>query len=55
VVLGLTQSITSISQIVAPVIAGGLIDRGQLAAWALATGGVAFLGMLASLPGKDGR
>ncbi len=52
VVLGLTQSITSISQIVAPVIAGSLIDREQLGAWALATAGVAFLGMLASLPGK---
>jgi MFS transporter, DHA1 family, tetracycline resistance protein len=52
VVLGLTQSITSISQIVAPVIAGSLIDRGQLGAWALATAGAAFLGMLASLPGK---
>jgi DHA1 family tetracycline resistance protein-like MFS transporter len=52
VVLGLTQSITSISQIVAPVIAGGLIDRGLLGAWALATAGVALLGMLASLPGK---
>jgi DHA1 family tetracycline resistance protein-like MFS transporter len=44
VVLGLTQSITSVSQIVAPVIAGSLIDRGQLGAWALATAGVAFLG-----------
>ncbi len=53
VVLGLTQSITSISQIVAPVIAGALIDRGQLGAWALATGGVAFLGMLASFPRKS--
>jgi DHA1 family tetracycline resistance protein-like MFS transporter len=49
VVLGLTQSVTSISQIVAPVIAGVLIDRGQLNAWALATGGVALLGMLVSL------
>jgi DHA1 family tetracycline resistance protein-like MFS transporter len=52
VVLGLTQSITSISQIIAPVIAGSLIDREQLGAWALATAGVAFLGMLVSLPGK---
>jgi MFS transporter, DHA1 family, tetracycline resistance protein len=52
VVLGLTQSITSVSQIVAPIIAGSLIDRGQLGAWALATAGVAFLGMLASLPGN---
>jgi MFS transporter, DHA1 family, tetracycline resistance protein len=52
VVLGLTQSITSVSQIVAPIIAGSLIDHGQLGAWALATAGVAFLGMLASLPGR---
>ena len=52
VVLGLTQSITSVSQIVAPVIAGALIDRGQLGAWALATGGVAFLGMLISIPAE---
>src|SRR5579863_2746495 len=49
VVLGLTQSITSVSQIVGPVIAGSLIDRGQLAAWALATAGVAFFGMLVGL------
>ena len=49
VVLGLTQSITSISQIVAPIIAGVLIDRGQLNAWALATAGVALLGMVISL------
>jgi MFS family permease len=52
VVLGLTQSITSVSSIVAPIIAGGLIDRGHLGAWALTTAGVAFLGMTISLPGK---
>jgi DHA1 family tetracycline resistance protein-like MFS transporter len=52
VVLGLTQSITSISQIIAPVIAGALIDRHQLGAWALATGGVALLGMFVSLRSK---
>jgi MFS transporter, DHA1 family, tetracycline resistance protein len=52
VVLGLTQSITSISQIIAPVIAGTLIDAGQLGAWALATAAVAFLGMILSLRGK---
>jgi DHA1 family tetracycline resistance protein-like MFS transporter len=52
VVLGLTQSITSVSQVIAPVIAGALIDRGQLSVWALATGGVALLGMFASLPNK---
>lgn len=50
VVLGLTQSITSICQVVAPVIAGALIDARQLAAWALVTGAVAVLGMFASLP-----
>lgn len=49
VVLGLTQSLTSISQIVAPVIAGVLIDRGELNAWTLAMGVVALLGMLVSL------
>jgi MFS family permease len=52
VVLGLTQSITSISQIIAPVIAGALIDRQQLGAWALATGGVALLGMFVSFRSK---
>jgi MFS transporter, DHA1 family, tetracycline resistance protein len=50
VVLGLTQSITSISQIIAPVIAGALIDAHQLGAWALATAGVAFAGMIVSFP-----
>ena len=50
VVLGLTQSITSVCQIIAPLMAGALIDRGQLAIWALATGAVAFLGTLASVP-----
>jgi hypothetical protein len=49
-VLGLTQSLTSVSQIVAPLIAGALIDREWLALWALAIAGVAFGGMLASLP-----
>lgn len=48
VVLGLTQSITSISQVVAPVIAGALIDRSRLAVWALLTGGVALVGMVVS-------
>lgn len=52
VVLGLTQSITSVSQIIAPLIVGALIDRGQLSAWALATGAVALLGMFVSLPAK---
>jgi DHA1 family tetracycline resistance protein-like MFS transporter len=50
VVLGLTQSLTSISQIIAPLIAGALIDREWLALWALGIAGVALCGMLASLP-----
>jgi DHA1 family tetracycline resistance protein-like MFS transporter len=50
VVLGLTQSLTSISQIIAPLIAGALIDREWLVVWALAIAAVALCGMLASLP-----
>jgi DHA1 family tetracycline resistance protein-like MFS transporter len=50
VVLGLTQSLTSISQIVAPLIAGALIQRGWLSAWALGVAGVCFAGLLSSLP-----
>ena len=48
VVLGLTQSLTSIAQIVAPLIAGLLIERDWLAAWALLAGGIAFCGFLLS-------
>lgn len=53
VVLGLTQSITSVCQIVGPVIAGSLIDRGFLSTWALSCGAVAFCGMIAALRYKD--
>jgi MFS family permease len=53
VVLGLTQSITSVCQIIAPLIAGSLMEREHLAVWALAMGGVAFCGMLASRPGSS--
>jgi DHA1 family tetracycline resistance protein-like MFS transporter len=49
VVLGLTQSLTSISQIIAPLIAGALIDRGWLSAWALGIAVVCFGGLLTSL------
>jgi MFS transporter, DHA1 family, tetracycline resistance protein len=35
VVLGLNQSLLSIAQIVAPAIAGALIDSGHLISWAL--------------------
>jgi MFS transporter, DHA1 family, tetracycline resistance protein len=49
VVLGLTQSITSICQIIGPIVAGALIDRGLLAVWALLAAAVAFCGMIAAL------
>ena len=49
VVLGLTQSLTSVSAIVAPIIAGSLIDRGYLNAWAYSVAAVALVGMLVSL------
>jgi MFS transporter, DHA1 family, tetracycline resistance protein len=48
VVLGLTQSITSVSQIVAPVIATSLIGWGYLNAWALTAAAVAFVGLIVS-------
>ena len=48
VVLGLTQSLTSVSAIIAPVVAGALIDRGWLAAWAIGVGLVALCGMIAA-------
>jgi DHA1 family tetracycline resistance protein-like MFS transporter len=55
-VLGLTQSLMSVSQIVAPVVAGSLIDRGQLNGWAFACAAAALFGLIASLrhnpPGK---
>jgi MFS family permease len=52
VVLGLTQSLTSVSQIIAPIIAGSLIDRGYLKGWALGVALTAFLGMVVSLRGR---
>jgi MFS family permease len=45
-VLGLNQSLNSISQIVAPFIGGLLIDQGWLAAWALLGAAVAAIGLL---------
>jgi len=44
VVLGLTQSLTSIASIVAPFVAGLLIQYGQLTAWALLAAGLAAVG-----------
>jgi len=48
VVLGLTQSLTSLCQIAAPLIGGALIDRGWLSAWAWSVSLVALFGMIAA-------
>ncbi len=45
VVLGLTQSLNSVAQIIAPVIAGLLIDHGQLTAWAWSAALTALIGL----------
>lgn len=45
VILGLTQSITSVCQIIAPIIAGLLIDYRFLAAWAVWGGAIAGLAL----------
>ena len=44
-ILGLTQSLTSVSLILAPMLSGGLIDRGRLTGWALAAGVASALGL----------
>ncbi len=44
-VLGLTQSLLSIAQIVAPALAGFLIHRGWLSAWASCAAAVVFVGL----------
>lgn len=49
-VLGLTQSLTSVGQIVAPVLAGILIDRQMLATWAFVAAAIALGGWLVPLP-----
>ncbi len=46
VVLGLTQSLMSVSQIVGPAIAGFLIDRGLLTTWAIAGAAVTAVGIV---------
>jgi MFS family permease len=46
VVLGLTQSLMSVSQIIAPVIAGYLIDRQLLTTWALVGAAVSGVGIV---------
>lgn len=46
IVLGLTQSLMSVAQILAPVIGGFLIDRELLTTWAIAGAAVSFIGVL---------
>ena len=53
IVLGLTQSITSISSVIAPAIAGAMIDHHLLTPWALLTAAFAFGGLILSLSGSD--
>jgi MFS family permease len=45
VILGLTQSLTSVAQITAPLLAGYLIDRGLLTTWAVWAGVLAGLAL----------
>ena len=46
IVLGLTQSLMSVAQIVAPVIGGFLIDRELLTTWAITGAAITFIGVL---------
>jgi MFS family permease len=48
VVLGLTQSLTSVAQIVAPPLGGWLIGHDHLAAWAFVAAIAAALGLVAA-------
>ena len=54
VVLGLTQSLTSVAQIFGPPLAGFLIQHGLLSGWGLTAGAVALIGLvLASRPASS--
>ncbi len=54
VVLGLTQSLTSVSQIAAPILAGVLIDANFLTAWALVAAGTCVIGAIAARSAAKG-
>ena len=49
VVLGITQSLMSVAQIVAPPLAGFLIEQRQMLLWGLLAGCAAFVGLLLNL------
>jgi MFS family permease len=51
VVLGLTQSLTSLASVVAPIVAGLLIGRGMLTEWAWVAAGLAAVGVALSRQG----
>ncbi len=53
VVLGLTQSITAISSVIAPAIAGAMIDRNLLTEWAFLAAAFALGGLVLSFSGDD--
>ena len=53
VVLGLTQSLNSVSMIIAPPLGGLLIDHGWLTAWGLAASAVAVIGLLLASGSPD--
>jgi len=55
VVLGLNQSLQSVSQIVGPVVAGALIDRRLLTAWALVAAAIMLVGVASSARGLARR
>jgi DHA1 family tetracycline resistance protein-like MFS transporter len=53
VVIGLTQSLTSIAQIIAPVMGGALIQQKLLTAWPIWAGLLAGLALFVRLPAKS--
>ena len=55
VVLGLTQSLTSVAQITAPPLAGYLIEHGALTSWGLVASAVTFAGLILASRGDDAR
>jgi MFS transporter, DHA1 family, tetracycline resistance protein len=55
VVLGLTQSLTSLAQIAAPLLAGYLIQRHWLTSWGLAASGIAAAGFFLASRGSRRR
>ena len=55
VVLGLNQSLLSVAQIAAPAVAGALIERNHLTAWALWAAAVMALALLLNLRARGSR